>query len=114
MYLDSLVKIPDAPGKLTRKKIKDTVYIDQEYERSYDPVRKFNIPKRTTIGKLWSDDLTLMYPNQNYVRFFPEAQLPVLRAGFELSAQGCDGTGESDRTGQNPDAAEGHDALTSV
>lgn len=36
MYLDFLVKIPDAPGKLVRVKKGKTTYIDYEYDRTYD------------------------------------------------------------------------------
>jgi hypothetical protein len=87
MYLDFLVRIPDAPGKIVRKRIKETVYIDYEYDRSYDAVRRFNIPKRTTIGKQSAVDESMMHPNQNYLRFFPDAELPQVKAGFERS--GC-------------------------
>ena len=55
MYFDYLISIPDVPGKIVRKRIKEAVYIDYEYDRSYDAVRKFNIPKRTTIGRQSED-----------------------------------------------------------
>lgn len=86
MYLDFFVSVPDVPGKIVRKKIKEAVYIDYEYGRSYDAVRKFNIPKRTTIGKQSGSDPSLMYPNQNYLRYFPDAKLPLEKAGFKGAA----------------------------
>lgn len=86
MYLDSLVRVPDTPGKIVRKSIKETVYIDYEYDRFYDPVRRFNIPKRTTIGKQSAHDPCMMYPNQNYLRYFPDVALPREKAGFERSS----------------------------
>ena len=86
MYFDFLVRIPDVPGKIVRKRIKETVYIDYEYDRSYDAVRKFNIPKRTTIGKQSGDNASMMYPNQNYLRYFPDVELPQEKAGFERSS----------------------------
>jgi len=86
MYFDFVVKVPMIQGKIVRKKIKKTVYIDYEYNRIYDPVRKFNIPKRTTIGKQFSDDPSVMLPNQNYLRFFPDAELPQEKAGFQRSS----------------------------
>lgn len=86
MYLDFFVSVPDVPGKIVRKRIKETVYINYEYGRSYDAVRKFNIPKRTTIGKQSGSDASMMYPNQNYLRFFPDAELPQEKAGFERSS----------------------------
>ncbi|MBI9096452.1 MAG: transposase [Sphaerochaeta sp.] len=86
MYLDFLVSVPDVPGKIVRKRIKETVYIDYEYDRSYDAVRKFNIPKRATIGKQSSENASLMHPNQNYLRYFPETVRPQEKAGFERSS----------------------------
>lgn len=76
MYLDFLVKIPDAPGKLVRHKKGNTVYIDYEYDRIYDKVKKYTIPRRSTIGKQSKTDTTLMQPNQNFLKFFPDAELP--------------------------------------
>jgi len=86
MYVDSLVTIPDIPGKIVRKRVKKAIYIDYEYDRSYDPVRQFNIPKRTTIGKQSSDDDSMMYPNQNYLKYFPDVELPAQKAGFKRSS----------------------------
>jgi len=76
MYLDFLVKIPDAPGKITRRKKGDSTYIEYEYDRTYDPKRQFTIVKRSTIGKLSKEDDTMMQPNQNFLKYFPDAQLP--------------------------------------
>ena len=33
MYLDFLVKIPFVQGKITRRKKKDAVYVEYEYDR---------------------------------------------------------------------------------
>ena len=68
MYLDFLVKIPFVQGKITRRKKKDVVYIEYEYDRIYDPVRQYTFPKRVTIGKLSETDPELMQPNQNIFR----------------------------------------------
>ena len=76
MYLDFLVKIPFVPGKITRRKKKDVVYIEFEYDRIYDPVRQYTFPKRVTIGKLSEIDPELMQPNQNFLKYFPDAELP--------------------------------------
>ncbi len=76
MYLDFLVKIPEAHGKLVRVKKKNTIYIDYEYDRTYDPLKQYTTPKRSTIGKLSQADDTMMQPNQNFLKFFPEADLP--------------------------------------
>ena len=76
MYLDFLVKIPFVQGKITRRKKKDVVYIEYEYDRIYDPVRQYTFPKRVTIGKLSETDPELMQPNQNFLKYFPDAELP--------------------------------------
>ena len=76
MYLDFLVKIPFVQGKITRRKKKNVVYIEYEYDRIYDPVRQYTFPKRVTIGKLSETDPELMQPNQNFLKYFPDAELP--------------------------------------
>lgn len=76
MYLDFLVKIPFVQGKITRRKKKDAVYVEYEYDRIYDPVRQYTFPKRVTIGKLSKTDPELMQPNQNFLKYFPDAELP--------------------------------------
>lgn len=84
MLLDSLVEIPDVPGKIVRKTVKGTVYIDYEYDRVYDSERKYNIPKRTTIGKLADDGR--MHPNANYMRYFPHLPPPEISGGTGRSS----------------------------
>ena len=76
MYLDFLVKIPFVQGKITRRKKKDAVYVEYEYDRIYDPVRQYTFPKRVTIGKLSETDPELMQPHQNFLKYFPDAELP--------------------------------------
>ena len=76
MYLDFLVKIPFVQGKITRRKKKDAVYVEYEYDRIYDPVRQYTFPKRVTIGKMSETDPELMQPNQNFLKYFPDAELP--------------------------------------
>lgn len=76
MYLDVLVKIPDVKGKIIRKQKGNSIYINYEYGRDYDSERKFNIPKRVTIGKQSKADSTMMQPNQNYLMYFPGETLP--------------------------------------
>ena len=63
-------------GKITRRKKKDAVYVEYEYDRIYDPVRQYTFPKRVTIGKLSETDPELMQPNQNFLKYFPDAELP--------------------------------------
>ncbi len=86
MYLDFLVKIPDVKGKITRKKKGNNTYINYEYARVYDPDRKFNIPQRVTIGKESKSDSSMMQPNQNFLTYFPEVDLPEERLNSNRSS----------------------------
>lgn len=76
MYLDFLVKVPTVKGKIIRRKKSNVVYIEYEYDRVYDPSRKYTFPKRVTIGKLSDTDPEFMKPNQNFLKYFPDAELP--------------------------------------
>ena len=91
MYLDFLVKIPFVQGKITRRKKKDVVYIEYEYDRIYDPVRQYTFPKRVTIGKLSETDPELMQPNQNFLKYFPDAELPETKNRTSRSSCLCVG-----------------------
>ena len=77
MYFDFEVHLPDAPGKLVYEKHGDTTYVKYEYDRIYDPDKKFTYPKRATIGKHSKDNPDMFRPNQNYLTFFPNAELPI-------------------------------------
>ena len=77
MYLSETVKIPEIPGKITRRKMGHNVYVLLETGRVYDPKRQFNVPQRVTIGKLVAGtDEALMQPNGKFLELFPE-QRPV-------------------------------------
>ncbi len=75
MYLKALVDIPNISGKIVTQRKKDSIYIFYEYDRVYDPVRKYNVPKRAVIGKLSPDNERKMYPNGNFLKYFPTAEL---------------------------------------
>ena len=81
MYLDFEIKIPDVPGKITRRAVKETIHIEYEYDRDYYPERKYTIPRRATIGKQMKDDETMMHPNQNFLLYFPDEPLPEEKSG---------------------------------
>ena len=87
MYLDYLVKVPDAKGKITWKKKGKTTYVNYEIGREYLPDRKYTIPKRVIIGKLAGNDCTMMQPNQNFLTYFPDTQLPEEK--FESNRSSC-------------------------
>lgn len=76
MYYDFLVKIPENTGKISKNKRGKTTYIEYTYGRKYLPDKKYNVPQRTTIGKMSDSDSTMMYPNPNFEKFFPEVSLP--------------------------------------
>ncbi|MDK2808885.1 MAG: hypothetical protein PWP24_1622 [Clostridiales bacterium] len=79
MYHDFTVKIPDIKGKIIIKKKGGSSYALYEYGRDYKPEKKYTIPKRTIIGKISEQDSSLMYPNERYQEYFPEAVFPEER-----------------------------------
>ena len=68
MYLDCTIKIPEVDGKITKKKIKQTIYVYYEYARIYDRDKKYNVPKRTCIGKQVPNQSALMIPNDKFLK----------------------------------------------
>ncbi len=87
MYLDFKVKIPDSVTGITRKTIKGVTYIYYSYSRSYDAGKKYTVPRNTTIGKCADGDPDMMYPNTNFLKFFPEVEFPETKA--TASRSGC-------------------------
>ena len=87
MYYDFKVPIPNVKGKIYPQERNGVTYVQYEYARVYNPDKKYNTPKRTTIGKVCEDDSSQMYPNPNYLKYFPEAELPVEESRAERS--GC-------------------------
>ena len=86
MYMDFRVEIPKVKGKVYRNKIKGTVYVTYEFGTIYHPDRKYNVPQRTTIGKVCEDDPEKMYPNPSFVKYFPEVDLPEEK---EVTQRSC-------------------------
>lgn len=76
MYLDFLVSIPDEKGKITIKPKGDAVYVNYELGREYNKDKKYNVPKRVTIGKLAKGNEGMMIPNDKFLTYFPETELP--------------------------------------
>ena len=76
MFLDYRVSIPSSGKVSIKKKTNGDHYVYYQYENNYSPERKYNLPKRTTIGKVCQDDSSKMFPNPNYLKFFPDATLP--------------------------------------
>ena len=67
-----LLKIPDLQTGITRKTIKGTTYVYYTYGRTYISEKKYSQGKDTSIGKVDPSDDTMMYPNTNFIRFFPD------------------------------------------
>ncbi len=87
MYLNYKVKIPDAEQGITRKNIKGVTYIYYSYGRKYDAQKKYTVPLNTTIGKSVEGEPDMMYPNTNFLKFFPDIDIPEEK-GTELRS-GC-------------------------
>ena len=76
MYLEIKIRIPFGVPGVTTKTIKGVTYVYYTYDRSYDTEKKYTKPTGTSIGKCIPDEPGFMYPNQNFLRFFPEIDLP--------------------------------------
>lgn len=79
MYLDYLVDIPEVKGKITFRSKGNARYVYYEYDRNYDPSKKYTTVKRVTIGKVSADDESKMRPNENFKKYFPEIEAPEER-----------------------------------
>jgi hypothetical protein len=86
MYLDSTVPVPEAAGLITFRKKGMSTYVYYDVERVYDPGKRYTTVKRLTIGKLADGDNRIMYPNANFLRLFPETELPETR---DKSGRSC-------------------------
>lgn len=87
MYLNCRVKIPDTGGKITIKLVSGISYVYLEQGRTYNKEKKYNVPKRTCIGKQDLEQKAYMFPNEKFLKFFPRELLP-----FELDTRmrsGC-------------------------
>lgn len=73
MYLDYEVKIPDSRHGITRKTIRGITYIYYAYDREYSADKHYTVPKNTTIVKCLDASAETMYPNTNFLKYFPEA-----------------------------------------
>ena len=87
MYLDLTVPIPDLPGKIGRFKKGNTVYIRYVEGRKYLADRKYNIPNHKIIGKEVPGDPGQMVPNENFLKYFGDTDLPELKR--EASRSSC-------------------------
>lgn len=86
MYLDFLVNIPISTGKITYRKKGDTDYVYYEYKRIYTKGSNITNPKRVTIGKRDKTDPSMMIPNENYLKYFPDEDLPEINERTKRSS----------------------------
>lgn len=84
MYLDCQVEIPNEP--VTRFKKGKATYIRYAAGRIYNAEKKYNVPDHKTIGKLVSEDSMMMIPNENFLKYFGDVELPEIRNRADRSS----------------------------
>ena len=63
MYYDFQVEIPEAKGKIITKKKGSVTYVLYQYGQEYKSEKRYAIPKRAIIGKVSSENSSMMFPN---------------------------------------------------
>lgn len=86
MYLDFVVDIPDEPGKISCFRKGGNTYVRYVVERTYHPDRKYNIPNHKIIGKLPKEGSAVMIPNENFLKYFGDTEIPELKGDFLRSS----------------------------
>jgi hypothetical protein len=76
MYLDLKAKIPETKTGISRGKTRGATCIYYKYDGKYYSEKQYTIPQCTSIGKECEDDPAMMIPNGNYLKYFPDAELP--------------------------------------
>ena len=87
---DEAILEKDRTGKDGKLKICKDKYVPggiYAYEHNYNTEKGYTIPKNTTIGKCTDDDSELMYPNTNFLKFFPAEEMPETKGSAYRS--GC-------------------------
>ena len=85
MYFKEAVKIPDIPGKIIRRKRRETIYIEYQYGSDYDKQKQYAIPRRAVIGKALDETSDMMFPNEKYFEYFPDDSIPQFRNSSDRS-----------------------------
>lgn len=86
MKTQNPVQIPAVAGKIVLQKSNGTTYVKYEYDRVYIKQKGYNIPKRATIGRVCDNDASKMFPNQNFVKYFPDVEIPGVEPKFVRSS----------------------------
>ena len=76
MYLNTTVKVPVMKGKIITKKKGGTTYILYQYGSEYNQEKQYAVPLRAIVGKVTPSDPTLMFPNEKFQVYFPDAEIP--------------------------------------
>ena len=76
MYLNTTVKIPEIKGKIITKKKGGTTYILYQYGSEYNQDKRYAVPLRAIVGKVSPDDPGFMFPNDKFMVYFPDAEIP--------------------------------------
>lgn len=79
MYLDCEIKIPVVPGRINQIKKGKTTYIRYVLKRTYHADKKYNVPEQKVIGKRSETSSELMIPNENFIKYFADIELPVMK-----------------------------------
>ena len=84
MYLNTTVKIPEIKGKIITKKKGGTTYILYQYGSEYNQDKRYAVPLRAIVGKVSPDDPGFMFPNDKFMVYFPDAEIPEELPGEAL------------------------------
>ena len=72
MIVQEPVKIPESPGRIRYMKKEDKEYVLYLTGRKYNTEKHYNEPDWVLIGRQTDEMPGLMYPNDNYERYFGE------------------------------------------
>ena len=86
MYLDCEIKIPVVPGRINQIKKGKTTYVRYVLKRTYHADKKYNVPEQKVIGKRSETSSELMIPNENFIKYFADIELPVMKKGSTRSS----------------------------
>lgn len=86
MYLDCEIKIPVVPGRINQIKKGKTTYIRYVLKRTYHADKKYNVPEQKVIGKRSETSSELMIPNENFIKYFADIELPMMKKGSTRSS----------------------------
>lgn len=86
VYLDCEIEIPVVPGKINQVKKGNTTYIRYVVGRTYHADKKYNIPDQRIIGKRSDKNLKLMIPNENFLKYFGDVELPETKRNEKRSS----------------------------